>query len=112
MCIRDSNIYIDDININGTLSVEEEFANGFGLAIFPNPFNENTTISFNIQDKYTVAVGLYDMIGKEIVSISNATELAPGSYSLPLNKGNLKPGIYFVKLEIEGFSAIKKMIVQ
>jgi len=107
-----NNIYIDDININGTLSVEEEFANGFGLAIFPNPFNENTTISFNIQDKYTVAVGLYDMIGKEIVSISNATELAPGSYSLPLNKGNLKPGIYFVKLEIEGFSAIKKMIVQ
>jgi len=107
-----NNIYIDDININGTLSVEEEFESAFGLTIFPNPFNENTTISFNIRDKYTVAVGLYDMIGKEIISISNDTELAPGSYSLPLNKGNLKPGIYFVKLEIEGYSAVKKMIVQ
>jgi len=107
-----NNVYIDDININGTLSIEEEVHNGFGLTVYPNPFGENTTVSFNIQDKYNVAIGLYDVLGKEIISISNSTELAPGSYSLPLNKSNLKPGIYFIKLEVDGYTAMKKVIVQ
>ncbi|TAL62792.1 MAG: T9SS type A sorting domain-containing protein [Bacteroidetes bacterium] len=107
-----NNLYIDDINISGTASVEEEFNNDFGLNVFPNPFDENTTISFHIQDKYEVALGVYDIIGKEIVSISNSIELSPGFYSLPLNKSNLKQGIYFVRLEVNGYSVMKKVAVQ
>lgn len=107
-----NNIYIDDININGTLSVEEEFRNGFDLNVFPNPFSENTIISFNIHDKYKVALGFYDIIGKEIISISNTAELGAGAYSLPLNKNNLVKGIYFVRLEVNGYAVMKKVIVQ
>lgn len=107
-----NNLYVDDININGTLSIEEEFTNGFGLNVFPNPFNENTTVSFNIREKYNVALGVYDIIGKEVIAISNTSELGPGSYSLPLNKNNLKPGVYFVKLEVDGYAITKKVIVQ
>ena len=108
-----NNIYIDDININGTLgAVSEEFVNGFDLNVYPNPFSDKSTISFNIQDKYSVAVGVYDIIGKEVMSISNKSDLSAGSYTLPLNKGTLKSGIYFVKLDVEGYSVTKKVIVQ
>lgn len=107
-----NNVYIDDININGVLSVEDEFLNSFGLNVFPNPFDENTTISFNIHDKYRVGIGVYDIVGKEVVAVSENTELGPGSYSLPLNKNDLKPGIYFVKLDVNGYSSMKKIIVQ
>ena len=108
-----NNLYIDDINITiSNVGVEEEFINGFDLNVFPNPFSDNTTISFNLDKKQNVSIGVYDVIGKEIISLSNATELNAGSYSFPLNKNTLKQGIYFVKLNVDGYSVMKKVIVQ
>ena len=110
-----NNIYIDDINITGTPtspSVHEEFANGFGLSVSPNPFSSAASVSFTTHDKYNVSIGLFDVIGKEVVSIAALVELAAGTYTLPLTKNTLKAGIYFVKLNVEGYSVTKKVIVQ
>jgi hypothetical protein len=108
-----NNIYIDDINITGTSNgVAEEFINSFNLNVYPNPFTESTTISFNILDKYNVAIGVYDIVGKEVIALTKPSELGAGSYSLPLNRGVLKAGIYFVKMNVDGYSVMKKMIVQ
>jgi hypothetical protein len=108
-----NNIYIDDINIaDANAGVAEEFQNGFDLTVFPNPFNDNTTISFNILKKYNVSISVYDIVGKEILPVSAKTELSAGNYSLPLNRNMLKPGIYFVKMDVDGYSVMKKMIVQ
>ena len=108
-----NNIYIDDINLTGLNDgVTEEFAGGFNLNVFPNPFNENTTVSFNIFEKYNVSIGVYDIVGREVIPVAAKTELNAGSYSLPLNRNTLKPGIYFVKLNVDGYSVTKKIIVQ
>ena len=108
-----NNIYIDDINITGTLNgVAEEFENNFDLNIYPNPFSDKSTISFNIQDKYNVTIGVYDIVGKEVMTISNKAELSAGSYQLPLDRNNLRSGIYFVKMNVDGYSVTKKVIVQ
>jgi hypothetical protein len=108
-----NNVFIDDININTSGNgVPEEFVNGFDLNVYPNPMVDQTTISFTIHDKYNVAIGIYDIIGKEIVPVSNATELNAGSYSLPLSKNFLNKGVYFVKLEVNGYSVTKKIVVQ
>jgi len=107
-----NNIYLDDINITGVVSVEEEFATDFGFNAYPNPFGESTTISFTLANKHTVSLGIYDIIGKEVVEVSNPAELNAGSYSLPLNKHTLTSGIYFVKLNVDGYSVMKKVIVE
>ena len=109
-----NNIYIDDININGTSNngVAEEYLNAFDLNVFPNPLNDKATITFNLQGKYNVAVGVFDIIGKEVMSLSNKSELSAGTYSLPLNRSSLRSGIYFVKLNVDGYSVTKKVIVQ
>jgi len=71
-----NNLYIDDINITVTnTGVAEEFANGFGLNVYPNPFTESTIISFNLSEKQTVSLGVYDIIGKEVIGLSNSSEL-------------------------------------
>lgn len=107
-----NNIYIDDINITGVVSVEEELANSFGFNAYPNPFDENTTVSFTLADKHTVSLGIYDVVGKEVVEVSTPAELNAGSYSFPLNKHTLPSGIYIVKLNVDGNSLMKKIIVQ
>ena len=68
--------------------------------------------SFTLHDKYQVAIGVYDIIGKEIISLSNATELSAGYYSLPLTKATLKQGIYLIKLEVDGHSVMRKVVVE
>lgn len=110
-----NNIYIDDINITGTPvnpGINEEFINRFGLNVYPNPFHESAVISFSIHDKYNVGIGVYDVIGKEIIPVSEKTILNAGNYELPLNSTLLKPGVYFVKLWVEEYSVTKKIVVQ
>ncbi|MBI4945145.1 MAG: T9SS type A sorting domain-containing protein [Bacteroidetes bacterium] len=106
-----NNIYIDDINI-GTTGIAEEFAGGFDLSVFPNPFNDNATISFYILNKYNVSIGVYDIVGREVMPVSAKAELHAGTYSLPLNRNALSPGVYFVTLNVDGYSVTKKVIVQ
>ncbi|MBI4932106.1 MAG: PKD domain-containing protein [Bacteroidetes bacterium] len=107
-----NNVYIDDINITGTpLGIAEETANEFGFSVFPNPLNENTTVSFSIANKHTVSIGIYDVIGKEITPVST-TELGAGTYEFPISGKTLNAGVYFVKLNVDGYSVMKKVIVE
>ncbi len=107
-----NNIYIDDINITGILGIKEEYANGFDLAVSPNPFNESAVISFSLLGKYRVSLSIYDMVGKEISPIYKQEEFSSGTYNISLNRNTFKPGIYFVRLVVNGYSMTKKVVVQ
>lgn len=110
-----NNIYIDDININGTPTnpgVQEEMMNSFALNVYPNPMTESTTISFTTHGRYEVGVGIYDLLGKEIVPVSATTLLPAGTYELPVSASLLKPGVYFVRLSVEGLVVNQKIVVQ
>src|ERR1051325_10724158 len=75
-----NNIYIDDINISITnLGISEEAANDFGLSISPNPFNENSVVSFTTGDKYSVGMKVMDVLGKEVISTS-PVEMTAGNH--------------------------------
>ncbi|MFH1005202.1 MAG: M43 family zinc metalloprotease [Bacteroidota bacterium] len=107
-----NNIYIDDINITGTpIGIAEEIVSEFNLSVNPNPFNGNAIIFFSTAQKHKIELSVYDLIGKEIIPITNK-EMNAGSYELPLNAQQLKSGIYFVKLTVDNYSVVKKIIVQ
>ncbi len=107
-----NNIFLDDINLNGLDGVKEELQNKFSLNVYPNPFNQSSTVSFTTFSTYEVALGIYDLMGKEIVSISNKTKLLAGTYTLPINKSTLTSGIYFIKLVVDGYETTQKIVVQ
>lgn len=108
-----NNIYLDDINITGTPNgMSEELENEFNLNVSPNPMNEQTVVSFSIPDNSEVAIGVYDLIGKEVISLAKTEGLSAGSYSFPLNKGTMTNGLYFIKLNVNGHSVIRKIVIQ
>jgi hypothetical protein len=75
-----------------------------GLKIYPNP-NSGSTLyvtSDLIGDKSVV---VFDVLGKQILKVSNVTENG-------INIGNLKAGIYMVKVSQDGKSATRKLVVQ
>jgi hypothetical protein len=77
---------------------------------FPNPFNNSTSIKYAIPKGGLVSIKLYNIIGEEVATIVNEIKSA-GNYQTNFNAANLTSGIYFYKINAEGFSEAKKMIL-
>ncbi|MHB1688455.1 MAG: T9SS type A sorting domain-containing protein [Ignavibacteriaceae bacterium] len=53
---------------------------------------------------------VYDVVGNEIRTLVNGFKSA-GSYPVSFNASNLASGMYFYRLQTNGFVSIKKMIL-
>lgn len=77
---------------------------------YPNPFNPVTKIDFSIPKQGFVNLKVYDMLGREVaVLVSN--EMSAGNYTFNYNASSLTSGVYLYKLEVNGFTDVKKMTV-
>jgi hypothetical protein len=77
---------------------------------YPNPFNPTTKINFALPKSGLVTLKVYDVLGKEVATLVNSN-MSVGSYSFEFNASNLTSGIYFYRLESNGFSEVKKMML-
>jgi len=77
---------------------------------YPNPFNPATIIKFDIPSNSFVSLGVYDIIGNEILVLVKS-ELTPGTYELTFDGSNLASGIYYYKLVSGEFSSVRRMIL-
>ncbi len=77
---------------------------------YPNPFNPATKITFALPKSGLTTLKIYDITGKVIETLVNSSMNA-GTYSYEFNGANLSSGVYFYKLEANGFSAVKKMML-
>ncbi len=67
------------------------------IAIFPNPVTDKTTIHFNISEKKTVQLQIWNGLG-QLVQILMKDNLNAGHYIKTINLSNLSAGQYTVKL--------------
>lgn len=106
-----NNIYIDDINITGTLGVNENNSDAASISIYPNPANQTAILSYHLNKKGNVKVELVDLLGKKVMDIANNNQ-AEGDYFVELSKQQyaINSGIYFVKLSVDGTTTTKKII--
>jgi hypothetical protein len=75
----------------------------------PNPFSENTKISFSLQESVKSAVLIiYDMNGKQIESYPVKDR---GNSSITIDKNNLYPGMYIYTLIADGKSIDTKRMI-
>ena len=77
---------------------------------YPNPFNPSTIISYNLPEKSLVTLKVYDVLGREIVTLVNEEKPA-GKYRINFDSVGLKSGVYFYQLKAKNFSEKKKMIL-
>jgi hypothetical protein len=77
---------------------------------YPNPFNPITKISYSIEKAGLVKLKIYDILGREIKTLVNEIK-NPGEYIAEFNGSSLSSGVYFYRIECNGFIAIKKMVL-
>ena len=82
---------------------------------FPNPFNPSTKVKFEVPINLAgrnsnVKLIVFDVQGKEIARLVDE-ELSAGVYEVTFDGSMFSSGIYFCRLETEGFSETGKMIL-
>jgi hypothetical protein len=77
---------------------------------YPNPFNPVTKINFALPKQGFVSLKIYDVLGREVRNLVSEVKSA-GTYSVDFNASEFSSGIYFYKLEADGFSDIKRMML-
>jgi hypothetical protein len=83
---------------------------------YPNPFNPSTTINFVLPLTKKITLRIYDMLGKEVVSLANNEEYAKGSHNLTWNgkdKGGktVASGAYIAKMSAGNVEKNIKMLM-
>ena len=82
---------------------------------FPNPFNPTTTIKFKLGIQSRINLSVYNVLGKEIKTLAEAT-LSAGEYTYSWdgkdNEGNSLPGgIYFIQMKAQSFRKTIKAVL-
>ncbi|HCY77992.1 MAG TPA: glycoside hydrolase family 2 [Ignavibacteriales bacterium] len=77
---------------------------------FPNPFNPETEIKFDIKNNGFVSLKVYDILGNLVQELLNK-EMNAGSYKVRFNADNLASGVYIYKLQAGEFASSKKMML-
>jgi len=91
----------------GTIETPKEYRL---LQNYPNPFNPTTRIVYKIAKTGYVKISLFNVLGKEVLIMAEGQKQA-GTYEYTLNAEMLNTGVYFYRMEINGFTSTKKMLL-
>lgn len=111
-CVINGKVY-GDTSMTVTSIEENNIPSGFSLEQnYPNPFNPETIISYKLQVASLVSLKVYDVLGREIVTLVNEFK-QPGVYNSTFNTQHfsLTSGVYFYQLQASDFMQTRKMIV-
>lgn len=90
---------------------EQTAANDYQLdQNFPNPFNPNTAIKYQLRDAGNVTLKVYDVLGSEVATLVSEYKNA-GSYEVEFNGKELTSGVYFYQLKARNYIETKKMVL-
>jgi hypothetical protein len=106
-----NNIFLDDINFNGTLGVNE-LTQSIGFVVYPNPTSGAATMEFTLSDNADISYNVVDVIGR-VVEEQKPFNAGAGNHSITINPSQkLISGIYFVNFEMNGQKMSRKLIIE
>jgi Secretion system C-terminal sorting domain len=102
----------NELELFGPISIEIPIAGQLPImtilsANYPNPFNPETTISFNIKENEIGTLEIYNLRGQRILK----ERFEAGTYQYQWNAEGLASGIYFYKLSSPTTNISRKMIL-
>ncbi len=95
------------VGVTGLQSIE---MNG-SLEVYPNPFEDYTTIFFNITQGSFVDLALYDLLGRK-VKVLLYEDMVSGIHELLLENDGMESGVYYLIITTGQGRLTKKIIVQ
>jgi hypothetical protein len=85
---------------------------GCGLRLgqnYPNPFARSTRLRFELAAAGTATLSVIDLLGRT-VSVPIKQYLTAGHHDVTIDVA-LSPGVYFIRLEANGWSSSRRIVV-
>ena len=99
------------INLDATKEEFKYIPYSFDLKpAYPNPFNPNTTIEFDMPFESNVNVSVYDLEGRKIQELVNDV-YQPGQYIVNWDAVGFSSGMYFIKMETLSYHKTNKVLL-
>jgi hypothetical protein len=77
---------------------------------YPNPFNPKTSINVSVAESGQLILTIFDILGRKVTVLKNEVT-SPGNYTIAWDATALTGGVYFYRMEINDFSATRKMLL-
>ena len=77
---------------------------------YPNPFNPVTTLRFSLPIDSQVSLTIYNLQGREVVSLVDGN-MAAGYHSVLWNADSHSSGLYFVKMKAGKYIITQKLML-
>lgn len=94
------------VAVNDKEAVVEKFALEQN---YPNPFNPATMINYSLDKSANVTLKVYDMLGREVVTLVNGVQEA-GAHTASFNAQNMTSGLYIYTLS-NGVNTISRKMM-
>jgi hypothetical protein len=108
---RGNNIFIDNFTItNGATGIGEQAKKELSFEVYPNPMEDQSTITFNLKHTSPVTITLKDMMGKTIY-VMQELSLQAGQQSILIPKKNLSSGLYLIDFKSNETQFSHKLLV-
>lgn len=79
------------------------------FTVFPNPTTDNVTINLELKQTSNLFIDITDIIGKQVAIVMN--EKQQGIITKQFNTALLPNGSYFVRLQVNGKTTIRKLTI-
>jgi hypothetical protein len=106
--LRGNNIYIDNFDLGDATGVGKSFENQFDFNLFPNPVNDNLSISFKQPVIAHFELSIYSIDGALI--LTKAYPFASESEQIDFNIEALHSGVYLFEIKSDKGNLIKRFI--
>ena len=92
------------------VGIEETVETGqSAVNIFPNPVGNQATLSLNVEQEGEVKIEMYNASGA-MVKTFEMKSLKTGQQNITIGTQDLKPGIYFLRLKVDGEVWTRKVV--
>ena len=104
------NVRLNNSNANVAVDRMNE-SRGFALSQnFPNPFNPDTNIHYNLESTGRVRLSVFDTMGREVAVLVNELQNS-GDHHAVFTGAGLESGLYFYRLQNEKHTITRKMML-
>jgi hypothetical protein len=87
-----------------------EVENTVGMNVYPNPANNQATVTFEVNNASTAAVNVTDLTGKVVYTAALGS--VNGAQKVNVNTESLTNGVYMVNVIVDGTVSTQKLIVR
>ncbi|MBI2272076.1 MAG: T9SS type A sorting domain-containing protein [Bacteroidetes bacterium] len=82
-----------------------------GVSVYPNPAQNNSSLTFELNNPSMVNISLHSVTGQEVVSILKNIQMPAGVQQVNINTEEFSSGIYFLNITVLELTKTIKLVV-